>query len=167
MENNMLEPTDVAGRMLEGLGMVPAFDDLIISTPEALPLVESGQYEAHCVSCRKEKRFRRDVLVLKFKITSQCQYFGTILDAYINLDFGRGTSRKAPPRSKLASWLRVIARFDPVVDTAKFRLSTFGNYLFVVKVETSEEDSTQSACEPCSRVTQILDVIGRVGGGAK
>lgn len=163
----MLEPTEFAGRMLESIGMVPAFDDLVISTPEALPLVEPGEYEAHCVSCRKERRFRREVLLLKFKITNQCPHFGTILDAYINLDFGRGNSRKAPTRSKLASWLRVIARFDPSVDTAKFRLSTFGNYLFVVKVETSEEDSTQSACEPCSRVTQILDVVGRLGGGAR
>ena len=163
----MFDADDVAGRMLSAAGLIPSFDDLIISTPAALPIVESGEYEAVCVSCRKEKRFKRDVLLLKFKITTQCQHFGTLLDAFINLDFGRGNSRKAPPRSKLASWLRVIARFDPAVDIARFRLSTFGNYLFVVKVETSKKDSTQSACEPCSRVTQIVEVIARLGGGAR
>lgn len=158
-----MHESDIAGQMLRAAGLVSAFDDLIISTPEALPLVEPGEYEAVCVSCRKEKRFRRDLLALRFRLTSQSLHFGTILDAYINLDFGKGNTRKAPPRSKLAGWLRAIAKFDPSVNITKFKLSTFANYLFVVRVETSEEDSSQSVCEPCSRVTQILSVVGRLG----
>lgn len=163
----MLEPTEVAGQMLQDLGMKPAFDDLVISTPEALPLVETGEYEAVCISCRKEKRFKRDLLALKFKLTTQGQHFGMVLDAYINLDFGKGATRKAPPRSKLAAWLRAIAKFDPLISVTRFKVSTFANYLFIVQVESSRKDSDQRDCEPCSRVTQILDVIGRLGGGAR
>lgn len=162
-----MHESDIAGRILQDAGLVPAFDDLVISTPEALPLIQPGEYEAVCISCRKEKRFKRDLLALKFKLTTQCQYFGTVLDAYLNLDFGKGATRKAPPRSKLAAWMRAIGKFDPVVDVVRFKVSTFANYLFIVKVETSTEDSTQSACEPCSRVTQIVGVVGRLGGGAR
>lgn len=162
----MIEATDIANRMLEEIGILPAFDDLIISTPRALPLVEPGEYEAFCVSCRKEKRFRRELLALKFKLTSQGEYFGVTLDAYINLDFGRGKCRKAPPRSKLATWIRTISKFDPSVDVTKFKVTTFSKYLFVVKVESSAKDSDQRDCEPCSRVTQLLGIVGRLGGTA-
>lgn len=159
-----MHESEIAERMLLDAGCVSAFDDLVISTPAALPLVEPGEYEAVCVSCRKERRFKRDVLVLKFKMSSQCRYFGTILDAYINLDFGKGATRKAPPRSKLAAWIRAIAKFDPAINVARFKVSTFADYLFLVLVETSSENSSQSACEPCSRVTQIVGVVGRLGG---
>ena len=164
MENSMLEPAEVAGRMLEGIGMVSAFDDLVISTPGALPLVETGEYEATCISCRKEKRFKRDLLALKFKLATQDQYFGIVLDAYINLDFGQGATKKAPPRSKLAAWIRLIAKFDPSINVARFKVSTFASYLFIVKVESSGKNSDQRDCEPCSRVTHIVDVVGRLGG---
>jgi hypothetical protein len=139
--------------LLDDVGLKPAFDDLIISTPKALLLVETGEYEAVCISCRKEKRFKRDLLALKFKLTTQCQYFGMVLDAYLNLDSGKGSTRKAPLRSKLAAWMRAIAKFDPSIDVVKFKVST--------------KDSSQSACEPCSRVTQIVAVVGRLGGGAR
>ena len=163
----MLDQTDIAGRLLDDVGLKPAFDDLIISTPKPLLLVETGEYEAVCISCRKEKRFKRDLLALKFKLTTQCQYFGMVLDAYLNLDSGKGSTRKAPLRSKLAAWMRAIAKFDPSIDVVKFKVSTFANYMFIVKVETSTKDSSQSACEPCSRVTQIVAVVGRLGGGAR
>ncbi len=162
----MSEP-DIAGRLLQDAGLVPAFDDLTISTAEALPLIETGEYEAICISCRKEKRFKRDLLALKFKLATQGQYFGVILDAYINLDFGKGATRKAPPRSKLAAWIRVIGQFDPSINVARFKVSTFASYLFIVKVESSGTDSDQRACEPCSRVTHIVGVVGRLGGRDK
>lgn len=162
----MIDQTDIAGRILQDAGLVPAFDNLVIYTPEALPLIEPGEYEAVCVSCRKEKRFKRDLLAFKFKLTSQCQYFGMTLDGYINLDFGKGNTRKAPSRSKLAAWLRTIAAFDPSVNVTKFHIATFSKYLFTVKVESSNENSQQKKCEPCSRVTQILGVVGRLGGAA-
>lgn len=119
------------------------------------------------MSCRKEKRFKRDLLALKFRLATQCQYFGIVLDAYLNLDFGKGGTRKAPPRSKLAAWIRAIAKFDPSINALKFKVSSFANYMFIVKVETSNENSDQLPCEPCSRVTQIVGVVGRLGGTAR
>ncbi len=158
----MVEVDDVAGRMLSEAGAVPAFDDLVISTP-ALANVPSGEYDAACISCRKERRFNRDLLAFKFKIASQGAYFGHVLDGYVNLDFGRGKSRAIPLRSKLSKWLRVIALFDSAVSTKQFRISTFGDYLYVVHVDTCNTDQDQEQCESLSRVTDIVGIVGRLG----
>lgn len=166
----MLDQTDIAGRMLDDLGLKPAFVDLTISTPESLPLVEAGEYEAICISCRKEKRFNRGLLALKFRLVTEGQYFGMVLDAFVNLDFGQGSTRNAPPRSKLAAWIRLIARFDPAINVARFKASTFSRYLFIVQVESSKKvasskkGSEQQDGEPCSRVAQLVGVVGRLGG---
>lgn len=158
----MLESSDVAGRFLAESGISPAFDDLVISMPDILQ-IPSGEYEATCYSCRKERRFNRDLLAFKFKIASQGAFFGQVLDGYVNLDFGRGKSRAVPLRSKLAKWLRVIAQFDATVSTKQFRLSTFSEFLFVVQVETCNTDHDQEQCESLSRVTDLIGVVGRLG----
>lgn len=161
-EAGMIEAADTASRLLSEAGIVEAFDDLVVSTTD-LVLIPPGDYDATCISCRKERRFNRDLLALKFKIASQGESFGAVLDAYVNLNFGRGKSRAAPPRSKLARWLRVIARFDQTVSTKRVRLSTFENYLFVVRVEHSDTNHVQELCDSLSRVTDIVGVVGRLG----
>lgn len=158
----MVDAADVASQLLSGAGVVAAFDDFVISTPD-LVSIPAGDYDAICISCRKEHRFKRDLLAFKFKIAAHGAYFGQVLDGYVNLDFGRGKSRAVPTRSKLARWLRVIALFDQTVSTKHFRLSTFANYLFVVRVEPSDTDHVQESCDLVPRVTDIVGVVGRLG----
>jgi hypothetical protein len=158
----MVNAADTANQLLSEAGVVAAFDELVVSTTD-LVIIPPGDYEATCICCRKERRFNRDLLAFKFKIASQGEYFGAVLDAYVNLNFGRGKSRAVPTRSKLAKWLRVIAHFDQTVSTKRFRLSTFANYFFVVRVEPSNTDHVQESCDSLSRVTDIVGVVGRLG----
>ena len=152
-------------KLLSESGVVPAFDDLIISTTDDAQLVEPGRYDAVVISCRKECRFNRDLIAFKFRLVTQGGSFDVILPGYCNLDFGRGRNRQIPPRSKLGRWLRVINRFDPSVSTRRFHLSIFSQFQFVVEVGVTALDHLQrplSEQDRYSKVQEILDVVGRL-----
>lgn len=158
--------SDVATKLLSESGIVPAFDDLVISTTDEAPLVEPGCYDAVVISCRKECRFNRDLIAFKFRLVTQGQFFDAVLPGYCNLDFGRGRNRQIPTRSKLGRWLRVINRFDPSVATRRAPLSIFSQFQFVVEVGVTVQNYLQRPLtEPdCyAKVQEILDVVGRIG----
>lgn len=158
----MFETDGEVAYLLSEAGVSAVLDQITISTPD-LVSIPVGAYDATCISCRKQRRFNRDLLAFKFKIATQGAYLGQVLDGYVNIDFGQGKSRTVPTRSKLARWLRVIKLFDPAVSTKRFSLNTFGNYLFVVRVEPSSTDHVQGLCDTVSRVTDIIGVVGSLG----
>ena len=95
--------------------------------PRQVPLIAEGDYDAIVLSCRKERRFTRDLLAFQFRIVSQGSAFGTVLPGYCNLDFGRGRGRQLPARCKLAVWLRKINAFAPEVSYKRVHITPSGN----------------------------------------
>lgn len=142
-------------------------DDLVLSCPDKTPLIDEGSYDAIVLTCRKERRYRRELLAFKFRIVSQGAAFGVILPGYCNLEFERGRGRQLPVRSKLAVWLRMINAYAPEVSYKRFHLTTFEKFQFTVRVATSR--GTVKAPLPTnehySQVTEILEVVGRITHG--
>lgn len=153
-------------RLIQDLEIEEQFDDLVLSCPDKIPLIDEGNYDAIALACRRERRFRRDLLAFKFRIVSQGAAFGVVLPGYCNLDFGRGRGRKLPERSKLATWLRRIQAFDKQSSPKKLHLRIFGTYQFVVRVTTSRgtPETPLPIEEHYSTVTDILGITGRITG---
>jgi len=156
----------VAAQRLHNVDQDEPFDDLMLSCPDKIPLVADGEYDAIVLSCRKEQRFRRDLLAFKFRIVTQGSAFGMVLPGYCNLEFGPGRSKQLPERSKLAVWLRRIHAFAPEVSHKRVQLATFGQFQFVVQVVTSlgPLDHPLPMFEHYSTVTDIIGITGRITG---
>ena len=158
----MKSPSEVAEQLLE-----ERFDDLTLSCSEKIPLIGEGDYDAIVLSCRKERRFTRDLLAFKFRIVSQGAAFGVVLPGYCNLEFGRRRGRQQlPARSKFGVWLRRIHAFAPEVSPNRIHLALFGKFQFVVHVATSRGtiEHPLPADEHYSQVSDILEVVGRITG---
>jgi hypothetical protein len=155
---------NTAARLIQDLELEERFDDLVLACPDKIPLIDEGNYDAIALACRRERRFRRDLLAFKFHIVSQGAAFGVVLPGYCNLDFGRGRGRQLPARSKLAVWLRRINAFAPEVSCKRVHLTTFGKFQFIVRVATSRGtvDHPLPTNEHYSQVTELLEVIGRI-----
>lgn len=162
-----LPSANVAALLLQDVDRDAQFDNLLLSCAEKIPLITEGEYEAIVLSCRKEQRFRRDLLAFKFRIVSQGAAFGVVLPGYVNLDFGPGPKKQIPARSKLACWLYRIQSFAPEVSVKRIHVKIFGAFQFVVRVATSrglDEKNPMPADEHYSQVTEILGVTGRITG---
>jgi len=140
------------------------FDDLTLSCAATPPLIAEGDYEAIVLSCRRGRRFRRDLLAFQFRIVSQGPAFGVVLPGYCNLDSGRGRSRQLPARSKLTSWLRRISVFAPEVSCKRVQLTIFGKFQFKVRVATSRGhvEHPLPVNEHYSQVVDLIEVVGRI-----
>ena len=156
-----------ATRIIQGLELEDRFDDLVLSCPKKTPIIAEGEYDAIVLSCRKERRFRRDLLAFKFRIVSQGAAFGVVLPGYANLEFGTGRGKQLPERSKLGIWLYRIQSFAPEVSVKRIHVKIFGAFQFVVRVATSrglDDKNPLPADEHSSQVTEILGVTGRITG---
>ena len=155
---------NTATSLIHNLELEERFDDLVLTCPDKLPLIEEGNYDALVLTCRREQRFRRDLLAFKFRIVSQGAAFGVVLPGYCNLDFKRGRDRHLPERSKLAVWLRLINAFAPEVSCKRVHLKTFGKFQFIVRVATSRGtlEHPLPTNEHYSQVTELLEVVGRI-----
>ena len=155
---------NTAASLIQDVELEGQFDDLVLSCPEKGPLIAEADYDAIVLSCRRERRYRRDLLALKFRIVSQGAAFGVVLSGYCNLDFQRGRGRHLPTRSKLAVWLRRIHAFAPEVSCKRIHLKTFGKFQYLVRVATSKGTSQDPLpiAEYYSQVIDLLDVIGRI-----
>jgi len=158
---------DVAAYLIDKLE--ERFDNLVLSCADRNPLIEEGEYDAIVLSCRKERRFRRDLLAFKFRIVSQGSAFGLVLPAYCNCDFTHDRRRQVPSRSKLGVWLRKINDFAPEVSIKRVHLNTFSKFQFLVRVATSTgtKEHPLPQWERYSQVVEIIDVVGRISKGAE
>lgn len=158
-------PAEDARQFIEDVESDSRFDDLVLSCQDKTPLITEGDYDAIVLSCRKQRRFKRDLLTFQFRIVTQGAAFGVVLQGYCNLDFGLGRGRKLPARSKLAVWLRRINAFAPEVSHKRIHLRIFGTFQFLVHVGTSrgiDEQHPLPNDESYSQVTDIVEVIGRI-----
>ena len=155
---------NTAARLIHDLELEAQFDDLVLSCPGKTPLLDEGNYDAIVLACRKERRFRRELLAFKFRIVSQGGAFGVVLPGYCNLHFERGRGRQLPVRSKLAVWLRRINAFAPEVSCKRVHLTTFGKFQFIVRMATSRGtvDHPLPTNEHYSKVIELLEVVGRI-----
>lgn len=156
---------EVAAQLIQEVERREPFDNLILSAAEKTPLLAAGEYDAIVLSCRKQRRFTRDLLFFQFRIVTQCAAFGVVLPGYANLTFGPGRSKQLPERSKLASWLRRIQAFAPEISAKKVHVAIFGQFQFVVRVATSrglDEQHPLPTDENYSQVVEILAVTGRI-----
>jgi hypothetical protein len=163
----ILPSANVAALLLQDVDRDAQFDNLMLSCAEKTPLIAEGEYEAIVLSCRKERRFTRDLLAFKFRIVSQGSAFGVELPGYVNLEFGPGRGKQIPARSKLACWLYRIQSFAPEVSVKRIHVNIFGAFQFVVRVATSRalgEKKPLPDDEHYSQVTEILGVTGRITG---
>jgi hypothetical protein len=155
---------DVAAQLMQDVEQDERFDDLMLSCPEKIPLIADGEYDAIVLSCKKQRRFRRDLLAFKFRLVTQGVAFGVVLPGYANLEWRAGRSKQLPERSKLATWLRRIHDFAPEVSPKRVHLATFGQFQFVVRVATSRGtvEHPLPTDEHYSQITEILGVTGRI-----
>lgn len=156
---------NVAAPLLHDVDRDAQFDDLMLSCPEKIPLIAEGEHDAIVLSCRKQRRFRRDLLEFKLRIVSQGAAFGVVLPGYANLDFGPGRGKQIPARSKLAIWLGRIQAFAPEMSCKRVHLKIFAAFQFVVCVATSrgiDEKNPLPTDEQYSQITEILGVTGRI-----
>ena len=155
---------EMAEQLIGDVDREEQFDELVLSCPEKLPLIAEGEYDAIVLSCRKQRRFRRELLAFKFRIVSQGGAFGGVLPGYANLDFGPGRSRQLPVRSKLAIWIRRIHAFDHAIPLKRTPIKIFEQFQFVVRVATSTgpPDHPLPTSEQYSTVTDILSITGRI-----
>lgn len=155
---------NTVARLIQDVERGAQFDDLVLSCPDKIPLIDEADYDAIVLSCRKERRFGRDLLAFKFRIVSQGAAFGVVLPGYCNLDFKRGRGQQLPARSKLAVWLRKIHAFAPEVSCKRVHLTTFGKFQFVVRVATSTGTAEYPVPieEQYSQVIDLLGVVGRI-----
>lgn len=86
---------NVAAPLLHDVDRDAQFDDLMLSCPEKIPLIAEGEHDAIVLSCRKQRRFRRDLLEFKLRIVSQGAAFGVVLPGYANLDFGPAVGNRS------------------------------------------------------------------------
>lgn len=158
------KPDDAAARLIDEGAHGGQFDDLTLSCAAKTPLIAEGDYEAIVLSCRRGRRFRRDLLDFQFRIVSPGAAFGVVLPSYCNLDFVRGRTRQLPAQSKLASWLRRINAFAPEVSCKRVRLTIFGKFQFKVRVATSRGhlEHPLPADEHYSQVVDLIEVVGRI-----
>lgn len=161
----ILPSANVAALLLQDVDRDAEFDNLLLSCAEKTPLIAEGEYEAIVLSCRKERRFTRDLLAFKFRIVSQGAAFGVGLPGYANLKFVTGHGKQLAARSKLATWLYRIQSFAPEVSVKRFRVNIFREFQFVVRVATNrglDEKNPLLADEHSSQVAEILGVTGRI-----
>lgn len=158
---------EVAAQLIQNVERDAQFDDLVLSCPDKIPLIAEGEYDVIVLSCRRQRRFRRELLAFTFRIVTQSVAFGMVLPGYANLEFGPSRRKQLPERSKLASWLRRIQAFAPEISPKKVHLAIFGQFQFVVRVATSrglDEQHPLPIDEHYSQVTEILGVTGRITG---
>lgn len=158
---------NTSGAPIQDSELAGQFDNLTLSCAQKIPLITEDEYDAIVLSCRKERRFTRDLLAFKFRIVSQGASFGVVLPGYVNLDFGPGPKKQIPARSKLAIWLYRIQSFDQEVSVKKIHVKIFGAFQFVVRVATSrglDENNPLPIDEQYSQITEILGVTGRITG---
>jgi len=143
----------------------PAFDNLELSfAPEQLPLIEPGVHDVVVLGCKKAVKFDREILAFTFKVVSQGPWFECLIPTYINLPpAGRG--RTVLPRSKLATWLRVIHAFDPSLNLTRLNVRLFSLFQFRAEISTVVVDRNQQplpANAQYSKIDRLIEVVGKV-----
>lgn len=138
-------------------------DALIPWTEELPPRIPDDEYDAVVISVKRGVRFKRHCADFRFRIPiGEC--FGAILPGYCNLGSAAQPIR-VRPRSKFASWQRVVAAFSGG-SPSKVTLKAFQQYWFRVRVKTvTHNDQNQALHErdQYSCVTDITAVVGKLG----
>jgi hypothetical protein len=119
-------------------------------------LIRPDRYEAQVIRLQRIRRFKRQILLVQFKIVTIGPYQGIELDGWLPL----GDDGRAGKHSKLVRWIQNItpeARWD------KVRLKTFREHLLVVEVGTVEHDYDQKLLSPGQRYSVVREIVGSVG----
>lgn len=154
---------ETAKRHLPETLKADAFDDIDFAINDKPALIEPGEYDAIVTSCKRIRRFGRDLLAFTFRIVSQGPAFDAVVPGYANLTFQH--RKVIAGRSKIAAWLRRIHVYDHEVSPSRLKLRLFAEFLFRCRVETTIHDSQQQPLsdeERYSQVTDIVEVIGRL-----
>jgi hypothetical protein len=141
------------------------FEDFELVCDNTLPLIAPGLYDVVCLSARRTQKFRREVMAFIFEIASQGAHLGVQVPTYIN--FPRSKGRQVPPRSKLASWLRVIGAYDPTLNLKRVSLRIFGEYWFSARIVTVTHDYDGRALPAHDQYSKIDDLIAVIGKHAQ
>ena len=115
-----MTPSESANQLLAEFSHAHRFEDIVLSIEPALPLIDSGEYDATISACRFARRFGRDLLAFTFRITTEGVAFGTEMQTFLNVKRDRRGKVLIRPRMKLAEWIDCLHAFAPEVSARMF-----------------------------------------------
>jgi hypothetical protein len=135
-------------------------DDMLVWEEDLPPVIPPGEYDLICLSGKQVVRFKHYVIEFRFRIVTHGPYLNVELPGYCNV--GVKPTARLRPRSKLGSWIRLIAAFSGE-SPSRVPLRAFRSYWFQGQVETVTKDHQQRARHPRDQYSKVADLLTIVG----